>query len=82
MPSSGQAGLVRQLGYELAAKIQVGFAEISNSINELEIQIGFELAEIWLFIKFKMAARIEDDLQKYFQLLILSLSLKFEANRI
>ena len=82
MPSSGQAGLVQQIGYELAAKIQVGFAEISNSINELEIQIGFELAEIWLFLKFKMAARIEDDLQKYFQCLILSLSLKFEANRI
>ena len=79
MPSSGQAGLVRQLGYELAAKIQVGFAEISNSINELEIQIGFE---IWLFPKFKMAARIEDDLQKYFQCLIFSLSLKFDANGI
>ena len=44
MPSSGQAGFVRQLGYELADKIQVGFAEISNSINELEIQIGLELA--------------------------------------
>ena len=67
MPSSGPAGLVRQLGYELAAKIQVGFAEISNSINELDIQIGVELGEIWLFLKFKMAARIEVDLQKYFQ---------------